>query len=145
MAQTWWFCPCPWRQRIFNMRTTHLLTYTGGHSTGAPLCWQWVLNVCTPQLKHVTGSSKPDMVSEMHSAWIQKVLDGTKSWKECVANYDESRQISCGSSSFGCVRVPRHTWPLTTQQSQSIDRSNICVEVDVQHLLTILKHIEGMH
>ena len=85
------------------------------------------------------------MVSEMHSAWIWKVLDGTNSWKECTVNLDESRQILSGSSSFGCVRVLGYTWPLTTLQSQSINQSNICVEVDVQHLLTILQQIKGMH
>ena len=131
MAQIWWFCLRPWGQRIFDMRTTHLLTYTGGHSTDALLCWQWVLNIHTPQQKYVTHSLKPDMVSKMHSAWIWKVLDCTISHKECTANFDEPRQISCGSSSFRCVRVPGYTWPLTTLLSQSIHQSNICVEVDV--------------
>ena len=142
MTQTWWFCLCPWRQRILHVRTTHLLTYAGGHSTGALLCWQWIFNICTPQWKYVTGSSKPNMVSGMHSAWIGKVLDGMNSWKECTVNFDEPRQISCGNTSFRCVRV--HL-PLTTLQSWSIDQSNICVEVDVGHLLTILEHIEETH
>ena len=130
-AQTWWFCLCPWRQRILHVRTTHLLTYTSVHSTGALLCWHWVLDVCTLQWKYITGSSKPDMVSEMYSDWIWKVLDGTNSWKECMANFDEPRQISCGGSSFRCFSVPGYTWLLTSLQSQSIDQSNVCVEVDV--------------
>ena len=113
MAQTGWFCPCSWRQRIFYMRATHLLTYISSHGTCALLCWQWVLDVCTPQWKYVTGFSKPDMVSEMQSVWVWKVLDGTNSWEECMAKFDEPRQILCGSSSFGCVRVPRNTWSLT--------------------------------
>ena len=129
MAQTGWFCLCPWRQRIFYMRTAHLLTYTGSHGTCALFCWYWALDGHTPQWKYVTGSLKPDMVSEMQSVWIWKVLDGMNSREECMANFDEPRQISCGSFSFGCVRVPG--WPLTTLQSGPIDQSNVSVEVDV--------------
>ena len=65
----------------------------------------------------VTCSSKIDMVCKELSAWIWKVLDGTNPWKEHMANFDEPRQISCGSSSFRCVRVPGYTWPLITLQS----------------------------
>ena len=34
-----------------------------------------------------------------------------------TANFDEPRQISKSSSSFWHVQIPRHTWPLTTPQS----------------------------
>ena len=94
--------------------------------TCAPLCWQWVLDVRTPQCKYVTHSLKIDMECKLNSAWIQEVLDGTNPWKECTANFDEPRQISHGSPSFRCVRVPGYTWSLTTLQSQSINQGNVC-------------------
>ena len=105
MAGTGWFCPCTWGQRVFYMGTTHLLTYTCSHCTCALLCWQGVLNICTPLWKYVTGFLKPDVVSKVQFVWIWKVLNSTNSWEECSVYFNEPRQISCGSSSFGCVRI----------------------------------------
>ena len=93
MAQTRWVCPRPGRQRIFYTRATHLVTYTGSHATCTPLCWQWVLKVCTPQWKYVTGFLKPDVVDQMQSVWIWEVLDGTnyrKSAQRILINQDRS-------------------------------------------------------
>ena len=142
MAQTGWVSACPWRQGVFYLRTTHLVTYTDSHGTCALLCWQWVLDICTPLWKQVTSFSKPDGVGKVQSVRILKVFDGTSPREECTMFFNKPGQISSGSSSYRCVRVPGYTWPLTTLQSRTINQSNVSVKVD---LLAILEHIEGTH
>ena len=119
------------------------------------LC-QWPWHMChtllvrgTQQMHPIVElyhlSPKADMVGKMQSAWIWKVLYGTNSWKESLVNFDEPRKILKGSSSFWCVWVPRYTWPLTALQSCSINKNEVCVEVDIRHFLFLFEHAKRIH
>ena len=76
------------------MRTTHLLTDTCSHGTGAKFCWQGVLNIGTPQWHYITCSLKSNVVCKVQSTGIQEVLSSLNSRKEYSTNFDEPYMLA---------------------------------------------------